>query len=86
MQTLLDPHFWLFFLSLLAVIYLLKRHTFREAYVKGVSYGFALGISESIEVLIERNLVKINGKVCSRNELIDYLTPLATDKLVKKIK
>lgn len=85
MQTLIDPYFWMFFLSVLAAIYILKRQTFRTAYVQGASYGFALGIAESIDVLVDRKLVILNDKICdNKSELIDFLTPLATDRLMKQ--
>ena len=84
METLTAPYFWVFLLGLLAAIYVLKRQTFKTAYVQGVSHGFALGIAESIEVLVDKKLVTINDKVCvNKNELIDFLTPLATDRLIR---
>ena len=60
--------------------------TFREAYIKGASHGFALGISEVADLLIKNRMVKLNSNdFVTREELIDILAPLVTDGLVEKL-
>jgi hypothetical protein len=86
MQVLFNPQFWLYFVALIAAIFFLKRMTFREAYIKGASHGFALGISEVADLLIKNRMVKLNSNdFVTREELIDILAPLVTDGLVEKL-
>lgn len=86
MEVLFNPQFWLFSIALIAAILFLKRMTFRDAYVKGASHGFALGISEVADLLIKNRMVKLhNDTFVTRDELINILAPLATAELIEKL-
>lgn len=90
MQTLLEPLFWVFFIALVAAICILKKIASRQAYIQGASDGFALGIDQTVELLVQRldfqKMIAEQGSTpLSKSQLVEILAPIAIANLVDKL-
>lgn len=86
-DTLLTWQFWAVFLPLITAIWVKVRMTKKQYYRLGTKEGFALGVSHTVQTLLDEHMISYNASETANvdvDKLLDRIVPIIAANLIKE--